>query len=51
MNEGLTGLIIFISILVGMLMAFGLVLVFVFFGSDDMACRSALYGLVATFLR
>lgn len=42
--------VIIIAILAGMLVAFGFVLVFVFYGSNDTACHSALYGLVSTIL-
>lgn len=42
-------ILIVVAVLIGMLMAFGLVLLFMFFGSSD-ACRTALYGLVVTIL-
>lgn len=47
MNEVGYITIILLSILTGMLMAFGLVLVFAFYGPDDTTCYQALYGLIA----
>lgn len=39
-----------LTFLTGAFMAFGLVLVFVFLGSDDIVCHSALYSLISTIL-
>lgn len=49
MNHAEHIILVVVALLMGMLMAFGLVLLFMFFGSND-ACRSALYGLTFTLL-
>lgn len=39
-----------VAVLAGMLFAFGLVLVYVFLGSSDHLCQTAVYSLVSTIL-
>lgn len=50
MTEAGTLAIIIVSLFAGALFAFGAVLLFVFFGSNDTICHSALYGFVSTIL-
>lgn len=45
MNSADTFVLILVCVLAGMLMAFGMVLVFVFLGSSD-SCRTSLYSFI-----
>lgn len=45
MNSADTFVLILVCLLAGMLMAFGIVLVFVFLGSSD-SCRTTLYSFL-----
>lgn len=47
MKETELAITVIASLMAGMLMAFGIVLMFVFFGSSDTICRSALYSFLS----
>ena len=47
MNELPIALALVLGIMAGVCMTLGVILVFVFYGSDDLACHSALYGFIS----